>query len=261
MVRWFRVAVAVCLLIATANTGTAHADPNALWTIVHDQCVPDQQTSGDPAPCALVDVSAGPRGGYAVLKDIVGATQFLVIPTDRISGIESPELLDPGVANYFAMAWQARTFVTERAGVMLPRDWISLALNSADGRSQNQFHIHVDCVRVDVRESLLRFAADVGPVWAPFPHPLAGHPYLAMAIEGEDLGAINPIQLLAGQVPAARDNMGRQTVVVLGAYLRDGLPGFILLAGSADPAVGNVGSGEELQDHAVCPPPRGQWVK
>jgi CDP-diacylglycerol pyrophosphatase len=261
MGRWFRVAVAVCLLTATANTGTAHADPNALWTIVHDQCVPDQQTSGDPAPCALVDVSAGPRGGYAVLKDIVGATQFLVIPTDRISGIESPELLDPGVTNYFAMAWQARTFVTERAGVMLPRDWISLALNSVDGRSQNQFHIHVDCVRVDVRESLLRFAADVGPVWAPFPHPLAGHPYLAMAIEGEDLGAINPIQLLAGQVPAARDNMGRQTVVVLGAYLRDGLPGFILLAGSADPAVDNMGSGEELQDHAVCPPPRGQWAK
>jgi CDP-diacylglycerol pyrophosphatase len=145
--------------------------------------------------------------------------------------------------------------------VTLPRDWISLALNSADGRSQNQLHIHIDCVRADVRESLLRSAADLGPVWAPFPHPLAGHPYLAMAVEGEDLGAINPIQLLADQVPAAREDMGPHTLVMVGAYLRDGRPGFIFLAGRADPAVQNMGSGEELQDHTACPPPRGLWAK
>jgi CDP-diacylglycerol pyrophosphatase len=55
--------------------------------------------------------------------------------------------------------------------------------------------------------------------------------------------------------------MGLETLVVVGTYLRDGKPGFVLLASRADPATGNPGAGEELQDHTACPPPRGQWAK
>ena len=40
---------------------------------------------------------------YAVLKDLHGNTRFLLLPTDPISGIESPALLQPGAPNY----WQA----------------------------------------------------------------------------------------------------------------------------------------------------------
>ena len=36
----------------------------------------------------------------------------------------------------------------------MPRDDISLAVNSVYGRSQNQLHIHIDCVRSDVRNAL-----------------------------------------------------------------------------------------------------------
>jgi CDP-diacylglycerol pyrophosphatase len=260
VVRGFKwLLVALALIVATGGVTAAHAsaDPNALWTIVHDQCVPDQEASSDPAPCSLVDLSIGERHGYAVLKDLVGATQFLVIPTDWISGIESPALLEPDATNYFAAAWHASSFVDARAGVDIPRDWMSLAVNSAVARTQNQFHIHVDCVRADVRESLSRHIADVGSDWAPFPEPLTGHPYLAMAVAGETLDATNPVQLLADRV----DDMGPETLVVVGTYLRNEQPGFILLAGHADPATGNRGAGEELQDHTACPPPRGEWAK
>jgi CDP-diacylglycerol pyrophosphatase len=248
---------AFLVAVGGATTGYANADPNALWTIVHDQCVPDQVASSDPAPCSLVDVSPGGRYGYAVLKDLVGATQFLLIPTDRITGIESQALLAPDAANYFASAWEARSFVDARAGVDIPRDWMSLAVNSAVARSQNQLHIHIDCVRADVREAVRRHISDVGSAWAPFPEPLSGHPYLAMAVEGEKLDSVNPVRLLADRAT----DMGVQTLVVVGTYLGDGRPGFILLAGQADPAAGNPGAGEELQDHVTCPPPRGQWVK
>lgn len=250
-------AAAALLCVAGAPAGPAAADPNALWTIVHDQCVPDEQARANPAPCAQVDLS----GGYAVLKDLVGATQFLLIPSDRISGIESPELLAPGAPNYFAAAWRARSFVDERAGVTVPRDWMSLAVNSASGRTQNQFHIHVDCVRADVREAINRRIDGIGMNWAPFPDLLAGHPYLAMAVESDALETVNPVVLLADSAPGARADMGAQTLVVVGAYLRDGSPGFVLLAGRADAAAGVAGSGEELQDHAQCPPPRGEWAK
>ena len=239
----------------------ALADPNALWTIVHDQCVPDQQSRSDPAPCSLVDLDVGEQRGYAVLKDLVGATQFLLIPTAQITGIESPALLAPDATNYFAAAWGATRFVDAVAGVDIPRDWLSLAINSALGRTQNQLHIHVDCVRADVQSALSRHVADVGPQWGPFPEALAGHRYLAMAVAGDTLDGTDPIQLLAQGINGARDAMGQQTLVAVGAYLPDGRPGFILLAGHADPAARTFGAGEELQDHTTCPPPHGQWAK
>jgi hypothetical protein len=140
--------------------------------------------------------------------------------TDRISGIESPTLLEPDATDYFAAAWRTRSFVGARAGGDIPRDWMSLAVNSALARAQNQLHIHVDCVRADVREALSRRIADVGSDWAPFPEPLRGRPYLAMAVEGENLAGTNPVQLLAEHVSAARDDMGRETLVVVGVSQR-----------------------------------------
>ena len=179
---WLLLVLTFIVVAGGVTAGQANADPNALWTIVHDQCVPDQEASSDPAPCSLVDLDAGESGGYAVLKDLVGATQFLVIPTDQISGIESPILLEPDAPDFFAAAWRARSFVDARAGVDIPRDWMSLAINSAVARTQDQMHIHVDCVRADVRETLSQHITDVGSDWAPFPEPLRGHRYLAMAV-------------------------------------------------------------------------------
>jgi CDP-diacylglycerol pyrophosphatase len=255
--RWFVFALTVVVAAAGVTAAHASADPNALWTIVHDQCVPDQETNRDPAPCSLVDLGAGEQRGYAVLKDLVGATQFLLIPTERIPGIESPTLLEPDATNYFAAAWDAGSFVDARAGVDIPRDWMSLAINSAVARSQNQLHIHIDCVRADIRDAVSRRIADVGPDWAPFPEPLRGHQYQAMSVEGDRLDATNPVQLLAKRT----EDMGLETLVVVGTYLRDGKPGFVLLASRADPATGNPGAGEELQDHTTCPPPWGEWAK
>jgi CDP-diacylglycerol pyrophosphatase len=252
-----RMILAALLVIAITLSPSASADPNALWTITHDQCVPDQEQHADPAPCALVDLP----GRYVVLKDLVGRTQFLLIPTDRVSGIESPEILAPGAPDYFAAAWRARTFVEQRAGQALPRDWVSLAINSVDGRSQNQLHIHVDCVRADVRDAVLRNVAALTPGWVPFPELLAGHQYLASVVPGENLDGVNPFELLADGVAGARDDMGPRTLFAMGVHLADGSPGFVLLSDRADPATGNLAESEELQDHDVCPPPRGEWAK
>jgi CDP-diacylglycerol pyrophosphatase len=248
-------------VLLTSTAPQARADADALWKIVHDQCVPDQQHSADPTPCSLVDLNGGEERGYAVLMDIAGRTQFLVIPTARMSGIESPAILAPDATNYFAAAWRARTFLNQRAEVDVPRDWVSLAINSEYGRTQNQLHIHLDCVSADVRDALRAHAGELGPAWTHFPQPLAGHAYLATAVEGENLDAVNPFDLLADGVAGARDNMGLETLVVVGGYLGDGRPGFFLLAGRADAATHDIGSGEELQDHKNCPPPKSEWFK
>jgi CDP-diacylglycerol pyrophosphatase len=244
---------AAVLVAALWGSSTAHADSDALWKIVSGQCVPNEEQHDNPAPCALVDLSLGDEHGYAVLKDIKGPRQFLVIATSPISGIESPEILAPDATNYFAAAWRSRSFLDERTGFQVPRDWVSLAINSAVARTQDQLHIHIDCVRADVRAAVITHLAEIGSSWAPFPVPLAGNSYSAIEVAGENLDNVNPFRLLADGLPNARDDMGRQTLVVLGTVGASGQPGFVILADQVYPEAGDVGAGEDLQDHTSCP--------
>ena len=176
-------------MVLPAGTA-AHADPDALWQLVSQQCVPDEEQFDDPArapPSTSTPAWSGLRG----VQGLRGARQFLLIPTARITGIESPELLAPDAPNYFSDAWRARSFTDAAAGGPVPRDWMSLAVNSIQFRSQNQLHIHVDCVRGDVHDALSEHGAQIGPTWTTFPVPLAGHTYSALGVEGADLD-VNP---------------------------------------------------------------------
>ena len=117
------VAAGLIGVLACTPRAANSADPNALWHIVHDLCVPDMKASGLPAPCTAVDMN----GRYAVLKDIRGTTQLLLIPTDRVSGIESPKLLETGAPNYWQDAWSAKPLFEKRAGQQVPREDLGLA--------------------------------------------------------------------------------------------------------------------------------------
>ena len=139
---------------------------------------------------------------------------------------------------------------------------MSLAINSAVARSQDQLHIHVDCVRPDVHDALTDHAAAVGPSWAPFPVLLSGHRYDAIAVTGDDLDA-NPFTLLADGIPGARivqrlAPVDREALLHLAEFEQrsiaaDGRPGFVVLTDRADAATGDQAAGEELQDHDSCP--------
>ena len=238
--------------LALSTTWSWAADPDVLWHIVHEQCLPNQQQNHDPAPCESVDLSAGVDRGSAVLKDLVGATQFLLIPTTPVTGIESPALLAPDASNYWAAAWKARRFVFTRAHKELPRDAIGLAINAVTTRSQNQLHIHVDCIRTDVRAFLAAQANDLPREWSGPNTELLGHSYWAMRLEGSELSDANPFKLLADGIPEARQDMSRWKLVVVGASFAEGREGFVLLAGHIDPAIGDYGAGTELLDHACA---------
>jgi CDP-diacylglycerol pyrophosphatase len=139
-------AVLIAGLAWIAASRASAADPDALWHVVHDLCVTDAKVSGAPAPCSKVDLAHG----YAVLKDIRGDTQLLLIPTDRVTGIEDPKLMAADAPNYWQDAWDARPIFEKRAGRAVPREALGLAINSLYGRTQNQLHIHIDCVRPSV---------------------------------------------------------------------------------------------------------------
>ena len=246
-----RTTATASLLLGLVGYGAAvHAEnPNALWQIVHDQCVPEWQRHRKlTRPCVFVNS----RGGYAVIRDRKGANQFLLIPTRRIAGIESRGLLAPHAVDYFAAAWRSRKWVERAVGHAMPPDMLSLAVNSQFARSQNQLHIHIDCVRPDVRDALNDRAAAIGARWSPFDVWFFGHHYRAMTVAGTTLAGRNPFQLLAAGIAGARANMGQYTLVVVGARFAGNAPGFVILADRADPANGDRAGGEELQDHGCA---------
>ncbi|WP_074011891.1 CDP-diacylglycerol diphosphatase [Candidatus Sodalis sp. SoCistrobi] len=219
--------------------------PDALWEIVSEKCVPNQLQRGDPAPCSEVNTAAG----YVVYKDdFVGPLQFLLMPTDKISGIESPRLLSTSTPNFFYLAWQARHFLSERRGKPIGDRFLSLAINSAYGRTQNQLHIHISCLRPDIRERLDNDAANISTDWQPLAQPILGHRYLARRISTAGLAAQSPFLLLAREVPDASEEMGEYGMAL--APLPDG--SLVLLASQRSLLNRNIGSVEEIQDHSCA---------
>src|SRR5690348_3703327 len=175
--RRIRLAMLAFAAVLCARPALA-ADPDVLWKIVHDKCVPNAQQHNNAARCEEVDLSGGVERGHVVLKDLVGNTQYLVIPTARVTGIEDPALLVAKAPNYWAPAWIARLYVFARVHQELPRSAIGLAVNSVKGRSQNQLHIHVDCVQPDLRRYLARRAARLRERWSDLGEAYNGHRYL-----------------------------------------------------------------------------------
>jgi CDP-diacylglycerol pyrophosphatase len=196
---------------------------DALWGVVNGLCLGNQRLTASPAPCSYVDA----KKDFALLR--AGAVHYLLVPTVRITGIESADLLSPSAPNYWALAWQSRSYLNDAAGVVVPRKAIGMAVNSADARTQDQLHIHIGCLRRDVIRALQRFEnSDKSAL--PRPVVLAGRRYTVTRIAGETLDGTDPFKLLAETSPAARSDMGGETLAVAGATFADGKDGFYLLS-------------------------------
>ena len=242
----FLIAI-IALVVGMPSPAAIRDDPDALWHVVHTLCLTDKTLTGLPAPCLAVDR----RRGFAVVPDPESATQVLLVPTRRVTGIESPDLLAPGSPNYWAYAWEARTYVERRAHRSIPRDMLAMAVNSAFGRTQRQLHIHVDCVNPLVRELLAGQQAIITGAWTRFRINLIGSHYRIIRLDGEDLGKRDPFKLLADDDVEARADMGARTLVVIGTMF-GGAPGFVVLAGHAGVADDPEGAGEDLLDHSCA---------
>jgi CDP-diacylglycerol pyrophosphatase len=229
-----------------AISTSARADPMALWRIVHGACVPHVEAGLGPKPCERVDLDGGVEQGVAILKDLVGVAQMLAIPTRRITGVEDPQMLELNAPPVFTDAWSAKSLVEARLHRALPRDAVGLAINSKWTRSQEQLHVHVDCMAVPVVKALAEYASALDVRWRAMTVPLQGRVYLARRVDSPDLADVAPLKLLADGVEGAREHMGAYSLAAVGATF-DGKPGFVLLADEFSLEGG--GHAEDLQDH------------
>ncbi|MFT4273166.1 MAG: CDP-diacylglycerol diphosphatase [Pantoea sp.] len=231
------LAVVVAGLLLAA--GHFQKNSNALWQIISEKCLPGMTQKGNPAPCQRVDVAKG----YVTLKDLNGPLQYLLMPIEKITGMESPLLLNPNTPNLFADAWRERVLLAQRRGKPIEDSALSLAINSQYGRTQNQLHIHISCLRPDVRQRLDLLAPQLNEQWQS--EVLQNHRYQIRTLTAAQLAQQSVFMRLATEIPDARSEMGKYGMAL--AALPDGR--LALMAIERNWTRLNSGSAEELQDH------------
>lgn len=233
--------VLLLLLIVGLIVSAFHfqKNSNALWQIISEKCVPNMAKSGNPAPCQQVNTAQG----YVTLKDLNGPLQFLLMPIEKITGMESPIILEPTTPNLFAAAWQQRSLLAKKRGMPIDDSALSLAINAQYGRSQNQLHIHISCLRPDIRQQLDNMTARLNEQWQSA--TLRKHHYLIRTLSTAELAQQSAFIRLATEVPNARSEMGKYGLALVA--LPDGR--LALLALERNWLKLNSGSAEELQDH------------
>ncbi|WP_342109208.1 CDP-diacylglycerol diphosphatase [Methylobacterium sp. SI9] len=238
-----KLAIATLLaftLIPVADAANPARD--VLWVALQG-CVLAKKAAGRSFPCLSVDLGDAVRPGTAVLRAPGEPTHTVVMPTDNVSGIEAPVLQGPRGVAYWKAALDARHFVTDALKDRLPIAAVGLEVNSVDGRSQDQLHIHLDCMRRSVMAALKAHGSAVGETWAPFPVPLADDDYLALRVPADAVERFNPFEALS-RVPGWRGRLHDVSFAAVAADPDDPASGMIVLAYRMPEA-----SAEELMDH------------
>ena len=195
-----------------------------LWHTI-EVCKLDQRLLRLPTPCLEVTKGRGKGRDYAILRSPLDRSHIILAPTVRVIGIEAPSLRREGAPNYFADAWAARrlAFPADR---LLPASAIGLAINSQRGRTQDQLHIHIDCLRKEVRAKLAQSPLPPHSGWASVQLD-NGDPYVEMNLPG-GLEASNVIELAARHLQLSSNNIQSLTLAIVARSPDD--PGFLLLA-------------------------------
>lgn len=234
------------MMVILANPLLAVDLPRGTLWRVEQTCVLNQRATGSPFPCLTVDLT----GGFAVLRAPFRQTHVVTMPLLRISGVEDPVLQRSGGRDAFEAAWQARHYVQDELKRPLQPVDVGLAVNSRYTRSQDQLHIHVDCVNQTVRDRLAGLVPGLPTDrWQPAAFIWKGQSYAARRLDRTDLTGIN-VFALAAELPAIAAAPSRTTLAAVGARRPDGGTGFVLMAGQSNPRSAMMQStSEDLLDH------------
>ena len=217
-------------------------DRGSLGSVVA-ACALLQSTLGLSAPCVSVAPAQGNDLGNAILKSPRYPTEFLVTPVAAVKGIESSAARSASAGKLWEIAWESRVRVEGLLGQHLRRTAIGLVVNSRGSRTQDQLHIHVDCLATAVQSKVANLAEEGDDGWTMLSLPPAGTQYWAKVIAAPTLAEFNVVETVASELPAAENAMARTSIAVAGASLKDGSDGFVLLVSVADTAA------EPLLDH------------
>lgn len=211
---------------------------NVLWQIVNERCGTSQDLKGD---CLVINR----QEGYVVLRDIKGPVQTLIIPTQKVTGIEDVQLLNVQTPNYFHDAWVNAQILNQQNKKEIDPKYLSFSVNSSHGRTQDQLHIHSSCLKANVYTVLQKYRSDIREQWSILPDKLLGHTYIAKKIKVADLDQQSPFLQLEQYVKTQpKTKMGDYGLAMVSIENNEA----ILLATKFNVLEMNLGSIEEVQD-------------
>ncbi len=199
-------------------------DREALWSVIHTICIP-AAAIGFNYPCLRVDN----KDGYVVIRTPdKEKIDFLIAPTRKMAGVESPDLLKGDAPNLWAAGWKERALVAEVARKKLSWNDYALAVNSRQTRSQDQLHIHLGCVD----RNLKRYFAvhkEYRPAnnWVIIRLSNINSDLLMKALPADGLSQ-NLFAKISSEAPWARLFIDKQTVALI-AIEDKSFKGFVLL--------------------------------
>lgn len=222
----------VLLLCAAMAAGPAQAIPDpsrdVLWVALQG-CILMKETTGRTFPCLSVDLGHKDHPGTAVMRAPGEPTHIIVMPTRRTSGIEAPDLQH----NLGNVLWRAalanRHRVTDALKDAVPVEDVGIAINSMGGRSQDQLHIHVDCINPIARAALRDRTQHVQGSWVVVTPTLLGSRFFAMRVKSQEAESFNPFVALA-RVPGRTTGLRDVTFAAFSTPSNDPDKGYILLA-------------------------------
>lgn len=212
----------VCVLIKTLDPHTScinnpmggHTrvqNREALWFVISRICQP-ANIIGLNFPCLRYDVGHG----FAIIRSPFNdALDFIITPTTKIVGIESPELLKTDTPNLWDAGWQQRVLLEEASKKKLSWNDVAMAVNSKFSRTQDQLHIHLGCVDTNIKQYFMQMPEHLKQGWFLIRLPHIRSEFIATILPADGLNE-NVFMKLAREKPARQLTTSEATIAVVG---------------------------------------------
>lgn len=252
--KWLTVILTVTLVIIGGGWTWFYGQSDDLWRIVSKQCIPQyiaQERTGQSLQPPCIDVVPSPtiEKGYAIFEDRKGPMHILLIPTEKIIGIEDRRLLEPETTDYFSKAWDSRHYLTRLANKTVSREMVSLTINSAWGRSQEQLHIHIACIRPEIKAHLVSQLEDFSDQWTSVEYGVNNDFYLVRTLTEKQFQEMSLFRRLANEIPDAEKEMGKYGMALVPYRDKNKQPMYLMLANKVDVMDLNLGYTGDIQDY------------
>lgn len=247
---WAGISLSFAVISLATLWGWRYAHSDELWNIVSGECVPLAKVQQRPnVSCVSVVLVPDEQRGYAVFKDRNGPLHFLLIPTAKIEGIENSILLQPETTDYFLKAWQSRGYLAQASDRPVARNMVSLTVNSAYARSQEQLHIHIACIKPEIKAQLDSQISRFSERWSSVEYGINGHHYLVRTLTESQFREMSLFRRLVKELPDAANNMDKYGIALVAYNDIDNRPMYLFMANRLDVLALNPGYTGDIQDY------------
>ena len=214
-----------------------------LWHKVQECVANEQGKPPKPDPCKYVNLV-----NKYVVANGKNPVEYLLLPTDKIPGIEDPNISQLGSVAYWEYAWEkAREYIPLKKSQVQYRGQFGLAINSKQARHQDQLHIHMSCIDKNVSMEIEKNDGTIPRgKFQNFSLKLLNNEYNVMRLDNESLrNNNNPFYLVKKSLHSSQ-NMADQSIAVVGR--KQG--GFYILKTESDSSKGYNAAAEKLLDES-----------